>query len=100
MSSVPAQPEALAAVAAQLAVRGSAINAKNAAAVASTAGVVPAGADEVSALMALQFAVQAQMYQAVSAQAAEAIHELFVSALTASGGSDAATEADDALTTL
>ena len=36
-------------------------------------GVVPAAADEVSALTAAQFALHAQMYQAVSAQAA-AIH--------------------------
>lgn len=48
---------------------GSAMSAENAAPAAPTTGVVPA-ADEVSALTALQFAAQAQMYQAVSAQAA------------------------------
>jgi hypothetical protein len=53
--------------------------------------VVPA-ADEVSALTATQFAAHAQMYQAVSAQAA-AIHEMFVNTLGTGAGSYAATEA-------
>lgn len=58
-------------------------------------GVVPAAADEVSALTAAQFAAHAQIYQAVSAQAA-AIHEMFVNTLQMSSGSYAATEAANA----
>lgn len=58
-------------------------------------GVVPAAADEVSALTAAQFAAHAQMYQAVSAQA-QAIHEAFVNTLSTSSGSYAATEAANA----
>ena len=50
------------------------LSAQNAAAAAPTTGVVPAAADEVSALTATQFAAHAQMYQAVSAQATT-IHE-------------------------
>ena len=61
----------------------------------SHAGVIPAAADEVSALTAAQFAVHAQMYQVISAQAA-AIHEQFVAALSASSGSYAATEVANA----
>ena len=71
------------------------MNAQNAAAAAPTTGVVPAAADEVSALTAAQFAAHAQMYQAVSAQAA-AIHEMFVNTLATSSGSYAATEAANA----
>ena len=84
-------PEALAAAAGSLQGIGSALSAQNAAAAAPTTGVVPAAADEVSALTAAQFAAHAQMYQAVSAQAA-AIHETFVSTLGISSASYAATE--------
>jgi len=49
----------------------------------------------VSALTAAQFAAHAQLYQAVSAQAA-AIHEAFVSTLGISSASYAATEAANA----
>ncbi len=80
MSFVTTQPEALAAAAGTLQGIGSTMSAQNAAAAAPTTGVVPAAADEVSALTAAQFAAHAQMYQAVSAQAA-AIHELFVNTL-------------------
>jgi hypothetical protein len=55
-----------------------------------------AAADEVSALTAAQFATHAQMYQAISAQAA-AIHEMFVNTLGASAGSYAVTEAANAI---
>ena len=95
MSFMTAQPEALAAAAGTLQGIGSTLSAQNAAAEASTTGVVPAAADEVSALTAAQFAAHAQMYQAVSAQAA-AIHEQFVSTLGISSGSYAATEAANA----
>jgi hypothetical protein len=50
----------------------------------------------VSAVTAAQFATHAQMYQAVSAQAA-AIHDQFVAMLGSSAASYAATEATNAL---
>jgi hypothetical protein len=86
MSFVTTQPEALAAAAGGLQGIGSALSAQNAAVAAPTTGVVPAAADEVSALTAAQFAAHAQMYQAVSAQAA-AIHEMFVNTLGVSSAS-------------
>jgi hypothetical protein len=91
MSFVTTQPEALSAAASSLQAIGSSMAAQNAAAAAPTTGVVPAAADEVSALTAAQFAAHAQMYQAVSAQAAE-IHEQFVNTLQTSGASYLATE--------
>ncbi|GAA4294017.1 MULTISPECIES: PE family protein [Mycobacterium] len=98
MSFVTTQPEALAAAAGNLQSIGSTLNAQNAAAVAPTTGVVPAAADEVSALTAAQFSAHAQMYQAVSAQAT-AIHEMFVNTLGMSSGSYAVTEAANAAAT-
>ena len=92
MSFVTTQPEALTAAAGTLSGIGSSLSAQNAAAAAPTTGVVPAAADSVSALTAAQFAAHAQMYQAVSAQAA-AIHEQFVSTLGVSSGSYSMTEA-------
>lgn len=96
MSFVSTQPDDLTAAAGNLQGIGSALTAQNAAAAAPTTGVVPAAADEVSALTAAQFAMHAQMYQAVSAQAA-AIHDMFVSTLGESAGSYAATEAANAV---
>jgi hypothetical protein len=49
------------------------------------------------ALTAVRFAAHAQMYQAVSAQAA--IHETFVNTLSTSSGSYAVTEAANAAAT-
>jgi hypothetical protein len=98
MSFVTAQPEMLAAAAGNLQGIGASMSAQSAAAAAPTTGVIPAAADEVSALTAAQFAAHAQMYQAVSAQA-EAIHQMFVSALATSAGSYAATEAANAAST-
>jgi hypothetical protein len=92
MSFVTTQPEALSAAATSLAGIGTMMSAQNAAAAAPTTSVLPAGTDEVSALTATQFAVHAQMYQSVSAQA-EAIHQQLVSTLMASATSYAATEA-------
>jgi PE family len=96
MSFVTTQPEALTAAAANLAGIGTTMSAQNAAAAAPTTGLVPAAADEVSALTAAHFAVHAQMYQAISAQA-EAIHQLFVSTLGTSATSYASTEAANAI---
>jgi hypothetical protein len=99
MSFVTTQPEMLTFAAGQLQGIGTAIAAQNAAVAAPTTGLIPAAADEVSALTAAQFANHAQMYQAVSAQAA-AMHEMFVRVLSASAGSYATTEAANAVTAL
>src|ERR1700741_1517959 len=95
MSFVTTQPEALSAAAGSLQGVGPGVNAQTAAAQGQTTGVVPAAADEVSALTAAQFVAHAQLYQAVSAQAA-AIHEAFVNTLGTSAGSYAAPEAANA----
>ncbi|ORV96978.1 PE family protein [Mycobacterium kyorinense] len=96
MTFVTTQPEMLTTAAGQLQSIGSAMSAQNDAAATPTTGVVPAAADEVSALTAAQFATHASMYQAISAQAS-AIHEMFVNTLGASAGSYAATEAANAI---
>jgi hypothetical protein len=98
MSFITIVPEMLSTAAGNLQSVGSAVAAENAAALAPTTGLVPAAADEVSALTAMQFAAHAQMYQAVSAQAA-AIHQMFVTMLQTSAGSYAATEAANAVAT-
>jgi hypothetical protein len=99
MSFVTTRPEMLSSAAGNLASIGSALSAQNAAAATPTTGVVPAAADEVSALTAAQFSIHAQMYQAVSAQAA-AIHDQFVAVLASSAISYAAAEASNAMTTI
>jgi hypothetical protein len=99
MSFVTTQPELLAEAAGNLQGIGSAMTAGNSAAAAATTGVLPAAADEVSALTAAQFVAHAEMYQAVGAQAA-AIHEMFVNTLGVSAGSYAATEAANAAAAL
>ncbi|HUB57086.1 MAG TPA: PE family protein [Mycobacterium sp.] len=105
MSSPTGQPEALAAIA-RLAGLAPALTAKNIAATAPTADMVPAAADDVSAIMAAQFAIQAQIYQvasaqlcqALSAQAMAAVQELFASPPSDSGDSDGTSEGVDAAT--
>jgi hypothetical protein len=92
MSFVTTQPELLAEAAGDLTGIGSTMSAQNSAAAAPTTGVIPAAADEVSALTAAQFAAHAELYQAVSAQAV-AIHEMFVNTLGTGAASYAATEA-------
>jgi PE family len=92
MSFVTTQPEALSAAAGDLQGIGAGLTAHSSAEAGPTTAVSPAAADEVSALTAAQFTAHAQLYQAVSAQAA-AIHEMFVSTLSTSAGSYAATEA-------
>ena len=95
-SFVTTHPEMLSAAAGDLAGIGSAMADANAAASGPTGGVVPAAADEVSALTAAQFATHADSYQAISA-AAEAVHSLLVSTLQTSATSYAATEAANAV---
>ena len=99
MSFVTTCPEIMASAAGALQSIGSAVAAGNSAAAAPTTGVVPAAADEVSALTAAQFAAHGALYQAVSAQAT-AIHELFVSTLGTSAGSYAAAEVANAAAAL
>ncbi|ORV17866.1 PE family protein [Mycobacterium celatum] len=96
MSFVTTQPEMLSAAAGNLQGIGAGLTAQNQAAAVSTTTVLPAAADEVSALTAAQFAAHAQLYQAVSAQAS-ATHQMFVSTLSVSAGSYAATEAANAV---
>lgn len=98
MTFVTTQPEMLAAAAGDLHGIGSALVAQNAAAAMPTMGVVPAAADEVSALTATQFGAHAAMYQAVSSQAA-AVHDMFVRILGTSAGSYATTEAANTIST-
>ncbi|OOK80465.1 PE family protein [Mycobacterium kansasii] len=85
MSFVVAVPEFLAVAASDLADIASAVVAANTAAAAPTAGVLAAGADEVSAAIAAVFAEHATGYQTLSAQAAE-FHRQFVQLLDASAG--------------
>ena len=92
MSFVTTQPEALAAAAGKLQGLGSSMSAQNAAAAAPTTGVIPAAADEVSALQATIFAAYGTWYQQVSVRAT-AIHEMLVNTLGASAGSYGTTEA-------
>jgi hypothetical protein len=98
LSFVTTQPEELAAAAGNLQGIGSTLAGQNAAAAGPTTGVVPAAADEVSALQATQFASYGNLYQQVSAQAA-AIHEMFVNTLGASANSYSATEAANSAAT-
>jgi hypothetical protein len=88
-------PEGLSAALKKLQSRGSALAALEAAVAAPTTGLPPAGADGVSALMATQFALHGDAYREVSAQA-RAMHEMFVSILSAAAASQAATERDNA----
>jgi hypothetical protein len=98
MSFVTTQPEALAYAAGKLQTLGSAMAAESSAAAAPTTGVVPAAADEVSALQAAIFGAYGSLYQSVNTQATT-IHELFVHTLGASAGSYAATESANSAVT-
>lgn len=95
MSYVTTHPAVLTAAAGGLSSIGASLSAQNAAAAGPTTGVIPAAADEVSTLTAARFAAHAQLYQQVSFRA-EAIHAVFVQALSASAESYAATEAANA----
>ncbi len=96
MSFVTTQPQLLSAASNDLRAIDSALSAGNAAATVPTTGMVPAAADRVSALTAAQFAAYAQMYRAVSPQAA-AVDDMFVTALAVGADSYAATEAANAI---
>ena len=75
MSFVTTQPEALTYAAGKLESLGSSMAAESAAAAAPTTGVIPAAAEEVSALQAAIFGAYGSLYQSINAQAAR-IHEL------------------------
>ena len=68
MSFIYAQPEYVAAAATDLAAIGTSLNDANLLAAAPTSGALPAGADEVSAMIAALFSAHAQAYQALSTQ--------------------------------
>ncbi|OBA60219.1 PE family protein [Mycobacterium sp. 1100029.7] len=95
MSFVNVDPEALAGAAVQLGAIGAAMEARNVAAAGPTGSVVPAAADEVSAMIAAQFTQHARMYRFVSAHAA-AVHDMMVATLAADADSYAAAEAANA----
>ncbi|MCV7197018.1 PPE family protein, SVP subgroup [Mycobacterium angelicum] len=92
MSFLSTQPEELAAAAGKLDTVGAAMDAQNVAAAAPTTGVIPAAADEVSALQASLFTAYGSLYQQVSAEAAAA-YQMFVNTLQISAGTYADTEA-------
>jgi PPE-repeat protein len=98
MSFVTTQPEALAYAAGKLEGIGTSLAGQNASAAASTTGVAPAAADEVSALQATQFSAYGNLYQQVSAEAT-AINQAFVQMLGLSGDSYGATEATNSAAT-
>jgi hypothetical protein len=99
MSFMTTQTPEMASAAGALQGIGSAMAAGNAAAATPTTSVVPAAADEVSALTAAQFSAQGALYQQLGAQAT-AINEQFVNALATSAGSYAATEVANAAAAL
>jgi hypothetical protein len=92
MSYVTVLADALAAAASQLEGIGTSVAAEDAAVATPTTGVIPAAADEVSALQAGIFSTYGQLYQTLSAQA-QVIHQQFVNTLGTSANSYAATEA-------
>ena|SRR5947209_18771692 len=96
MSFVEIVPEILSTAAGNLQSIGSAVCSQNAAALAPTTALVPAAADEVSALTALQFTAHAHLYQTVSAQAT-AMHQMFVTMLAAAADAYASTEVANTL---
>lgn len=96
MSFVTTQPELVASAANELAGIGAAMAAQNAAAASPTTSLIPAAADEISALTAMQFVAHAALYQEVS-QEATAIHESFVATLGLSATSYLTTEAANAV---
>lgn len=83
------QADSLSAALSTLRAAGASMAATNAAATFPVTGMAPAGAEEVSAITAAQFALHGANYQAMSAQA-NAMHELFLGILSA--GAQAASD--------
>ena len=92
MTNMLAQPQAMAAAAADVAGIGSAINGANAAAAGPTTGVLEAAADEVSASAAALFNSYAREYQALIKQSG-AFHDEFARSLAAAANAYTQTEA-------
>ena len=92
---VIAAPEYVAAAASDLANIGSSLSTANVAALMPTSGVLAAGADEVSAMIAALFSSHAQAYQALSAQAAS-FHAQFVQLMNTGASQYALAEAANA----
>ncbi|KAA1249314.1 PE domain-containing protein [Mycobacterium simiae] len=92
MSFLTTQPEELSAAAGKLETIGEVMSAENVAAAAPTTGVLPAAADEVSALQASLFTAYGTLYQQVSAEAA-VMYDMMVNTLGVSAGTYAAAEA-------
>jgi PE family len=97
MSFVTAQPELLAAAAADLQAIGAAMDQAFAGAAPTTVVMPPAG-DPVSAMLAAHFVAHGGLCQTLGAQGL-AMHETTVSTLGASAGSYAAAESANALVT-
>jgi hypothetical protein len=95
MAYLIADPEIMAAAAADLATIGSNVSAAHAAAVPRTVAVLPAAADEVSAAIASAFANHAQAFQGLAGKAA-AFNDQFVQTLKSGGAAYAQTEATSA----
>ena len=98
MSFVTAQSPALLAAADKLQHLGTAMAAQNAAMATPTANVVPAAADGVSALQAMQFSAYGTWYHQVSQQA-EVIHQMLVNTLGSNAGSYGEAESTNQATT-
>lgn len=92
MSFVAVAPEWVSSAAGQLANIGWTLEAANAAAAASTTGLAPAAADEVSAAIATLFGGFGNEYQTLNTQV-NAFHQQFVQTLNAATGSYASAEA-------
>lgn len=95
MSYVIASPESVTAAAGDLAAIRSSISAANSAAALPTSGVLPPGADAVSATIATLFGAHAQAYQTLSAQAV-AFHDQVVQLLASGAKAYEAAEAANA----
>lgn len=95
MSFVAAVPEFVAAAATDLAGIGSAVGAASSAVAGATTGVLPAGADDISAAIAGLFDSHGRAFQQLSAQATQ-FHDQFVQVLRAGANAYAGAEAANA----
>lgn len=95
MSFASAEPNLLAAAAADLTGLRSTISEAHTVAAASTSAIAPAAADEVSAAIASLFSSHAQEFEALSARAQD-FHAQFVQALTRAAGAYGSTESTSA----
>ncbi|BBZ52954.1 PE family protein [Mycobacterium heidelbergense] len=95
MSFVITRPELLTAAAGNLANIGVSMTAQNAVVEGPTTQLVAPAADQVSALVATQFAAHGLAYQTVAAMASQ-IHDAFVAAMATGGTSYAVAEATNA----